>query len=348
MTAWRLAALGCAFVAGVAPAAAQETRYIDDRSDAASLIQSLYNAVNRREYARAWGYFGETKPSADLDAFARGYESTQQVNVITGDVATEGAAGTTYYHLPVSIISFARDGSDTVFAGCYVLRLASPEVQGEPFQPLAIERGSLQRSDLSYEEALPAACPDAPTPETVDRVLNDARKAFQETHAECDRNLPGADPATAEVEDHTITYRYESDAEGDPERTARLFRFYCGTGAYNENHVYYLWDDVDGLREQHFARPDLKIEYENGDTDGKVENVAIVGYHADGKLVNSFYDPASLSVKSHAKWRGVGDASSSGTWLFRNGAFTLVRYEVDASYDGEINPEAVLDYDTAP
>ena len=26
----------------------------------------------------------------------------------------------------------------------------------------------------------------------------------------------------------------------------------------------------------------------------------------------------------------------------------VIRYEVDATYDGEINPQTVLDYDTAP
>jgi hypothetical protein len=34
--------------------------------------------------------------------------------------------------------------------------------------------------------------------------------------------------------------------------------------------------------------------------------------------------------------------------MFRSGTFSLVRYEVDASYDGEINPQPVLDYATGP
>ena len=65
-------------------------------------------------------------------------------------------------------------------------------------------------------------------------------------------------------------------------------------------------------------------------------------------LANSSYDEATMSITSNAKWRGVGDASSAGTWIFRDGEFTLVRYDVDASYDGEINPETVLDFQTAP
>ena len=44
----------------------------------------------------------------------------------------------------------------------------------------------------------------------------------------------------------------------------------------------------------------------------------------------------------------MDDASSTGTYLFRGGAFVLVQYDVDASYDGKANPETVLDYNTAP
>ncbi|MBL8576101.1 MAG: DUF1176 domain-containing protein [Mesorhizobium sp.] len=327
---------------------AQETRYIDDRSSAASLIQSYYNAINRQEYARAWGYFGDQKPAKDLDTFAKGYEGTQQVNVITGNVASEGAAGSTFYYLPVSITAFDKGGGEKVFAGCYTLRLANPAIQGEPFIPLHIDKGNLKQSTISYEEALPTDCPDAPAPEQSDTVLSDARTLFNTAHTECDRNLPGGDPANVEVEQYRIPYRYSTDADSEPERTARLFRFYCSTGAYNESHVYYQHDENEGLREVQFATPELDIRYENDDSDEKVKSLSIIGYTATSKLVNSFYDEASRSITSAGKWRGVGDASDSGTWLFRNGEFTLVKYDVDASYDGEINPETVLDYDMGP
>ena len=124
--------------------------------------------------------------------------------------------------------------------------------------------------------------------------------------------------------------------------------FFCGMGAYNEGHIYYLYDEVEGLRELQFATPELDIRYENDNHEGKVESVTIIGYRAEDELVNSFFDDASKTITSYAKWRGVGDASSSGTWVFRDGSFTLVKYEVDASYDEEINPETVLDFHTGP
>ncbi|MCX7303377.1 MAG: DUF1176 domain-containing protein [Hyphomicrobiales bacterium] len=327
---------------------ALEARYIDDRSDPSAIIQSFYNAVNRKEYARAWDYYGEEKPGADVEAFAKGYEDTAEVNVITGNVAMEGAAGSTFYYLPVSIASFAPDGSEQVFSGCYTLRLANPSIQEPPFRPLHIEKGALKPSRVSLNEALPASCPDAPPPEATDTILAKAKARFAEAYADCDRQLPGADPAQAAVEQYTIPFRYSTDGDEQPERQARLFRFYCGAGAYNENHVYYQYDQDGGLRQLQFATPELDIRYENDDTDGKLESVEIIGYTADDMLVNSAYDQSAQTITSAPKWRGVGDASAHGTWIFRNGRFTLVQYDVDASYDGEINPETVLDFHTAP
>lgn len=338
-------ALGTALIAG--PALAQDPAYLDDRSSAASLIRSYYNAVSRREYGRAWDYFGETKPAADFDTFSKGYAGVATVSVVTGNVATEGAAGSTIHYFPVAVVSVGADGSEQVFAGCYVARLANPQIQETPFQPLHLERGSLKLAQQPVEDAVPEKCEDGPEPEAADALLDAAKAAFAAGHAgQC--TPPGGNAAPAEPESYAISYRHQTDADEGPERQARLFRFFCSMGAYNENHVYYLHNEIDGLEELQFAMPELDIRYENDDSEGPVESIGIVGYFAEGRLVNSFYDEATKSLTSHAKWRGVGDASSLGYWIFRDGQFTLVRYEVDATYDGEINPETVLDYDTAP
>ncbi len=76
--------------------------------------------------------------------------------------------------------------------------------------------------------------------------------------------------------------------------------------------------------------------------------LGIIGFQTDERLVNSSYDDATRSITSNNKWRGVGDAGTSGTWLFRNGQFSLVQFDVDASFDGQNNPETVLDYNTPP
>ncbi|MFU0503592.1 DUF1176 domain-containing protein [Pseudaminobacter sp. NGMCC 1.201702] len=328
---------------------AAEPPYLDDRSDAASLIRSLYNAINRREYSRAWDYFGETKPAKDFKSFVEGYEKTSEVRVVTGEAGAEGAAGSVYFNIPVAILARDKDDTETVFAGCYTARLSNPQVQEPPFMALHIEKGALKPAEGPLEDALPATCGDGPAPTPKDAVLEQARAAFIATHAEqCTSLEPGQDDSAAGPEEYAINFRAGHDAETDPERKARLFRFFCTAGAYNQVHVYYLADDTGSVRELHFATPELDIHYENGDSEGKVEAINTIGYRAAGELINSSYDDATRTITSHGKWRGAGDASSNGTWLFRDGDFTLVQYDVDASYDGEINPQTVLDYNTAP
>lgn len=173
-------------------------------------------------------------------------------------------------------------------------------------------------------------------------LMEKAKAMFEATAAEtCDPDGPGSEDNAPES--HAIGFRYSYDAEEDPERTAHLFRFFCFSGAYNEIHVYYVADDEGALSPLHFAEPQYDVRYA-GESDETVEAVTVTGFAATGQLVNSGYDPETRTITAHSLWRGMGDASSTGTWTFADGAFRLVRYEVDASYDGEINPQAIVDY----
>ena len=341
----RAPALAVLLVAA-SPVFADPPPYLDDRSDATALLRSYYNAINRKEYARAWGYFGDDKPARDFDAFARGYADTDSVELRTGTASEEGAAGSVYFQLPVAIRATGADGADKVFAGCYVARLADPGVQADDFHPMHIVSGVLKASEEPFPSAVPATCGDGPAPEPRDMAFARARALFSSAHGEeCMGGFGGDDE---DPQAHTIRYRSRYDTDDAAMREAQLFRFFCGRGAYNESHVYYLHDEVDGLRELHFAEPELAIRYQEPDSDEKVESMRIIGFTTSHRLVNSFYDEETLTITSHSKWRGIGDASSIGRWLFRDGAFTLVQYDVDASYDGEIDHETVLDYNTAP
>ena len=324
------------------PALAQDA-YLDDRSSPEALLRSLYNAVNRQEYARAFDYFS-TPPAASLDAYQDGYAETDRVALATGAATAEGAAGSTYYSLPVAIRATAKDGGEQVFAGCYTLRLSNPQIQGTPYNPLHIEKATMKPAEGDLKDALPASCGEG-DPVESDAVLASAKALFASVYGEtC---TTPSEPAEAEPQAYSIPFNYSHDSEETPKREARLFRFHCDRGAYNELHVYLLAneDDVSLLQ---FATPEIDVQYEDGNTDGKVEDVRIIGYKTDRQLVNSDYDPQTQTLTSYAKWRGVGDASSSGTWIFREGSFSLVRYDVDASYNGEIDPITLIDYHTGP
>jgi hypothetical protein len=334
---------GAACLAGF-PAISAEPDYVDDRSDAASVLRSLYNAVSRREYARAWDYFGDTRPAASFDDFVDGYRTTERVDIETGAVSQEGAAGSVFFSVPVAIRATATDGSAQVFAGCYTLRQVNAQVQEPPFRPILIEKGRLEPSSAQLAEAVPASCGDGPQPPPRDAILEQAKAAFDAAYGDrC--SPPSANGAAAGPQAFALGDR-DSGAGADA-AGARLFRFSCSTSAYNEDSVYYLHDEIGGLRQLQFATPELDIHYA-GDGQEEVEAVNVVGFRASDRLANSDYDEATMTIRSHAKWRGVGDASEAGAWLFRNGDFALVRYEVDASWDGEPNPETVLDYETPP
>ncbi|TGQ47959.1 DUF1176 domain-containing protein [Mesorhizobium sp. M00.F.Ca.ET.216.01.1.1] len=340
-TAFSLAVTGQSALSAEAP-------YVDDRSDAAAVIRSFYSAINRHEFARAWDYFGDTKPAKDFGSFVKGYDGTDEVEVKTGGVSDEGAAGSIYFNVPVAIRATAKDGSEAVFAGCYTLRQVNAQIQEPPFRPIFIDKGALKPAKAGFEDAVPESCGDGPRPPKKDEALEQAKKAFAATYGDqCDKKTPDG-KAVGEPDAYSIHYKEADSASDEPERETRLFRFFCSMGAYNEGAVYYIHDAITGVRQLQFASPELDIRYENNNSEGKVQAVNIIGFQTDDQLVNSEYDDATKTISFFNKWRGIGDASSTGTYLFRNGNFSLVQYDVDASYDDESNPQTVLDYNTAP
>lgn len=326
--------------------ASAQDAYLDDRSDAASLVRSLYNAVNRKEYARAWDYYGDEKPAKTYDTFVQGYAETTRVDVATGAVSEEGAAGSVFYQVPVAIRATDAKGEQKVFAGCYTARLAQPQIQEPPFRPMHIEKGTLEPNTDGgpLSSVLPESCGDAP-PASADAGKDGILAAFEATYgAICQTLEPDAEAGAADPEITPLKFRYY---EGDDEREARLYKFNCIEGAYNTGEVYYLETDTGEFRQLQFAEPDLDIRYEDPE-ETRLKSMTIVGYETTDQLVNSFYDDKEMSLTSFNKWRGVGDTSSTGKWIFRNGEFTLVHYEVDPTSDGEINPEPVLNFEEAP
>ncbi|WP_245453366.1 DUF1176 domain-containing protein [Aquibium carbonis] len=206
---------------------------------------------------------------------------------------------------------------------------------------------SLAHPVFAEDEPGPEASADAASEAAAQPdLLARARSLYEASRGEECNGLPFDEPPAPDV--HTIEFRPGYAGEDDPLEQATLIRFFCRAGAYNEIHVYYLSTQLDGLRELSFAEPELDIRHEDDDSEKPVEEMRIIGFTTRALLVNSDYVAEDFTITSDAKWRGLGDASSTGLWLFRDGNFTLVRYEVDATYDGEINPQVVLDYFTAP
>lgn len=140
--------------------AAEDPAYSDDRSTPQTLIRSFYNAIDRKEYGRAWSYYGEQKPAADFEAFAKGYENTESVEILTGEPTSDGAAGSIYYDVPVAIRAHEAGSEPRTYAGCYLLRQINPAIQGADFKPIYLIKGAMAPHRGSLPDALPKKCGD--------------------------------------------------------------------------------------------------------------------------------------------------------------------------------------------
>jgi len=129
--------------------------YLDDRSTPQGVILSLFNAINRHEYLRAYSYWEDTAQDLpSFEQFQQGYQNTENVQVSLGVVGGDAGAGQLYYTVPVVLKSTSTSNDLQTFAGCYTLHLGQPGFQGEPpFQPLAIRAGTLQTEDNSADTA---------------------------------------------------------------------------------------------------------------------------------------------------------------------------------------------------
>jgi hypothetical protein len=136
-------------------------RYLDDRSDAVELLRSLFNALNSRQYLRAYSYWQDTSQIGSFDQFRKGYADTASIQLQTGTVIGDAGAGQFRYYVPVVLTVKTTQGQTQTFAGCYNLHLANPSVQATlPFQPLGIESANIKQvaNDANTAALLAQAC----------------------------------------------------------------------------------------------------------------------------------------------------------------------------------------------
>jgi len=126
-------------------------RYLDDRTSGVEELRSYYNAINRKEYARAYAYWEPNTPADRLpafDDFRNGYTDTASVALTVGAPVNDAGAGQLYTSIPATIVATMTDGSTQTFVGCYTTHLAQPAIQTEPpFHPRAFQQANVKKVD---------------------------------------------------------------------------------------------------------------------------------------------------------------------------------------------------------
>jgi hypothetical protein len=154
-----------------------------------------------------------------------------------------------------------------------------------------------------------------------------------------------AEEDSDQIRAHEIGFRYEYDEADAPERKVTVYEMPCLYGAYNFGTLWFIESEYDGLVPMHFAEPEIDVTYSD-DENTTVESIRIAGFRTTPVLINSYFDEETDTITNFSKWRGLGDAASSGTWIFDEGKYVLSRFQVDPTHDGEINP--VVIYDAEP
>jgi hypothetical protein len=91
------------------------------------VIREYYAAINAHRFHDAYHLWvgGGTGSKETLEEFAQGYDSTRSARVVPGPPGRiEGAAGSRYIEIPVTIDALFIGGEHRRFTGSYVLRRA--------------------------------------------------------------------------------------------------------------------------------------------------------------------------------------------------------------------------------
>jgi hypothetical protein len=138
-----------------------KNNYLDDRSGPVEVLSSLFNAINRKEYVRAYSYWEANSQVPPFDQFQNGYANTESVQFTSGQVSTDHGAGQIYYSVPVVLTAKTTSGAAQTYAGCYKFHLANPQIQATPpFIPLSIMSAQVTQvaNDADVQTLLSQAC----------------------------------------------------------------------------------------------------------------------------------------------------------------------------------------------
>ncbi len=117
-------ARSCALLDGVGPPMAGCQPAPKSMAAAVAVVRRYYSALGARDYDTAWRQWGEDGPPSQTPArFSAGFAHTRSTRVTIGRLEPgDGAAGSIYQTVPVTVDATLDDGTRQRFRGSYILR----------------------------------------------------------------------------------------------------------------------------------------------------------------------------------------------------------------------------------
>lgn len=183
-------------------------------------------------------------------------------------------------------------------------------------------------------------------PPADQRKIIDPVRAYHERITSDECNQPSPAFQGQQYGDHSWKIPVPEYAKWRDHGAFHIIRIYCGNGAYNIFHKWYVTED-EKITPLQFAIPSLDIEYRDFKKPGyarwAVIKLRVEGFRAEAGIYNSRFDPSTQTINAHYFRRGVGDAMEAGQWKVDGANVHLHHYEADVSYDTKMNPVIVFD-----
>ncbi|RME86224.1 MAG: hypothetical protein D6775_00710 [Caldilineae bacterium] len=135
--------------------------FFEQRDTPVNVLASYINAIDRREFARAYAYW--ENPDQTFEQFVEGFADTVFVYlVVSPPTAYEGAAGSQYTAVPTLLMATHTDGTEHFFRGEYIMRRTNPEMVGHPTDWGIYEAHMAVVTSASLKRWLPDKPPPVP------------------------------------------------------------------------------------------------------------------------------------------------------------------------------------------
>jgi hypothetical protein len=130
-------------------------------------LKSFYNAINRKEYERAYSYFRGAPDNVDpslakpYKQWVQGFFDTESVQLAVGAERDDPGAGNVYAPIPVVLTAKHTNGTTTTFYGCYTMHHTNPGIDPNPNAALwHINSAKIQAApaNMSVDAMLAAGC----------------------------------------------------------------------------------------------------------------------------------------------------------------------------------------------